>query len=171
MTTAYKFCPHCGAALIVGPVSGHVREHCPACGFIAFHNPAPVGLAVIMHEGKVALVRRALPPLKGYWAPPGGHIELGESAPEATVREAKEECGLDIALDRLIGVYSQADVRTIIIAYLAHSIGGAPTAGDDAVEVGLFDEWPPQPPPDPAWATATDHWFYGVLRELGAAVG
>lgn len=32
------------------------------------------------------------------WLPFGGHVEKGESPSETAVREAKEECGLDVAL-------------------------------------------------------------------------
>lgn len=151
----------------MGSVHGKDREHCPACGFVVFYNPAPVGLAVVDHGGKLVLIRRTLPPLVGYWAPPAGHVEIGESVPEATIREVKEESGLDIALDGLAGVYSQADVKVVIIAYRAHSRGGEPAAGDDAAEVGLFEpgRLPAQPPPD---GTSTDLWFYSVIQDLTA---
>jgi ADP-ribose pyrophosphatase YjhB (NUDIX family) len=80
-------------------------------------------------------------------------------------REAQEECGLEIELDGLLGVYSQADVDVLIIAYAARSCGGALRAGDDASDARLFDamELPLQPPP--ADGTATDVWFYGVVTE------
>jgi 8-oxo-dGTP diphosphatase len=165
----FRYCPKCGAALAVGPVAGKDREHCPACGFVAFHNPAPVGLAVVDHRGSLVLVRRREAPLAGYWAPPGGYVELGESVPEAVVREAKEECGLDVALEGLAGVFSHPEVRVVLVAYRARSTGGAPLAGDDASEVGVFapGELPVQPPPD--GGTVTDHWLHGVIRELLAA--
>jgi len=41
------------------------------------------------------------------WGLPGGALEIGESIEEAAVREVKEETGLDIKVDYLIGVYSK----------------------------------------------------------------
>lgn len=169
MITAYQFCPRCGAALATGPVHGRDREHCLACGFVAFYNPAPVGLAVVENEGRLVLVRRTLPPLQDYWAPPAGHVEIGESVPEATVREVYEETGLHIALDGLIGVYSQADVKVVIVAYRARAQGGVMRAGDDASEIALFAPGRLPVQPFPGEGTATDIWFYNVLQEVTAA--
>jgi len=79
------------------------------------------------------------------------------------VREAEEECGLRIELQGLLGVHSRADVDVLIIAYAAHSIGGALCAGDDASDARLFapDMLPRQPPPHDG--TVTDLWFHGVV--------
>jgi len=162
----FRYCPRCGKPLAVGPVEGKDRAHCPACGFVAFHNPAPVGLAVIEHRGSLVLIRRTQAPLAGYWSPPGGYVELGESVPEAVVREAREECGLTVALEGLAGVYSDPRVSVVLVAYRARSTGGEPRAGDDASAVGVFapGQVPEEPPP--AGGTATDLWLHRVIREL-----
>ncbi len=52
--------------------------------------------AIIHKKGKVLLVKRGTEPFKDYWAIPGGHIDFGETAEQAVIREAKEETGLDI---------------------------------------------------------------------------
>lgn len=56
---------------------------------------ATVG-AIIKKEGKVLLVKRNHEPFKGYWCLPGGHIDFGETAEQAVIREVKEETGLTI---------------------------------------------------------------------------
>lgn len=162
----FRFCPRCAAALVVGPAAGREREHCPGCGYIAFHNPAPVGLAVIEHQQRLVLIRRTVAPLAGYWAPPSGYVELGESVPEAVVREAREECGLEIALTRLLGAFSHPEVSVVIIAYRARAVGGALRAGDDASEAALFDpaELPRQPLPE--GASPTERWFLPLIDEV-----
>ncbi len=159
------FCSRCATPMATALLGGRERAQCPACGFVAWRNPAPVGLAVIEHEDQLVLIRRREAPLAGYWAPPAGYVECGESVPQAVLREAREECGLDIALDGLIGVYSQADVEVLILAYRARSVGGQLCAGDDASEVQLFapDCLPQQVPPD--GGTVTDLWFCGVIAD------
>ncbi|NMG75160.1 NUDIX hydrolase [Aromatoleum diolicum] len=163
-----QFCPQCSTPLGMAPVHGRDRESCPACDYVAFHKPAPVVLAVIEHAEHLVLIRRKLDPLSGYWAPPGGYVELGESLEDAVVREAREESGLEVAVDGLIGVYSQADVRAVILAYRAHSLAGEPVAGDDAGEICLVapGQLPMQRPPE--GGAAIDHWFFKVIQEVTA---
>jgi ADP-ribose pyrophosphatase YjhB (NUDIX family) len=40
---------------------------------------------------------------KGYWTPPGGGVEAGESAEEAVVREVKEETNMRVCKQRPLG--------------------------------------------------------------------
>ena len=146
-------------------LGGKERSQFPACGFVLWRNPAPVGMALIRHEGGLVLIRRSAAPLAGYWAPPAGYVECGESVPEAVVREAREECGLEIALDDLLGVYSQADVDVLIVAYFARAVGGRIAAGDDAADVGLFfaADLPDEPPPTSG--TPTDLWLHATVTD------
>nr|WP_281356656.1 NUDIX domain-containing protein [Sulfitobacter algicola] len=60
--------------------------------------PIPVNTAdaVVVQSGHVLLVQRSMQPGKGLWALPGGHIDPGETALEAAVRELYEEAGLDM---------------------------------------------------------------------------
>lgn len=163
-----QFCPHCRTPLTVAPIHGRDRETCPACGYTAFHKPAPVVLGIIEHGGRLVLIRRKLEPLAGYWAPPGGYVELGESLEEAVVREASEESGLDVVVDGLVGAYSQTGIRAVILAYRAHSVGGQPVAGDDAGEICLIapGQLPVQRPP--LAAPPLDRWFFDVIEDVTA---
>jgi 8-oxo-dGTP diphosphatase len=43
----------------------------------------------------ILLTQRKVPPYKGKWCLPGGHIEKNETAVEAVRREVREETGLD----------------------------------------------------------------------------
>ncbi|MFE2874272.1 NUDIX hydrolase [Streptomyces roseus] len=52
--------------------------------------------AVVVHEGRVLLVRRQVAVGRLSWQFPAGKVEPGESCEEAAVRETKEEAGLDV---------------------------------------------------------------------------
>ncbi|SDZ29132.1 ADP-ribose pyrophosphatase YjhB, NUDIX family [Evansella caseinilytica] len=62
------------------------------------------GVCITDDKGNILLQRRGD---KNKWGFPGGALELGESAEECAIREAKEETGLDIKIDYLIGVYTK----------------------------------------------------------------
>lgn len=51
--------------------------------------------AYIFQGDQTLLIRH---PKLGKWLPPGGHLEPNETPPEAAIREAKEETGLDIEI-------------------------------------------------------------------------
>jgi len=50
--------------------------------------------AVIEDKGKILLIKRNHEPFRGYWGLPGGHIDEGENAEKAVIREVKEETNL-----------------------------------------------------------------------------
>lgn len=160
------YCLQCGTLLIIGFVAGRERPHCPACGFILFRNPSPVGMAVVERDGRLLLIRRANPPLQGYWAPPTGYVEVDESVEAATIRETREETSMEIIIDGLQGVYSQADTGIVIVALNGRVLKGEAKAGEDATDVRFFapEEIPIQSPPRDG--TALDYWFYDVIETV-----
>jgi len=97
---------------------------------------------IITQSNSVVLIRRKNPPFKGSWALPGGFVEYGETVELAAIRETKEETGLDIELDGIVGVYSDPhrDPRghIISICFLGYKIGGKLIADTDAADVKCF---------------------------------
>lgn len=69
--------------------------------------PRPGVSSAVFRDGKVLLVQRSKPPLRGVWSLPGGHIEPGEAAMAAAHRELLEETGVRADLR---GVADVADV-------------------------------------------------------------
>ena len=121
------------------------RLVCDSCAFIFYMDPkVAVGTVIREDDERVVLVRRAIEPGYGLWVFPGGYVDRGEQVLDAAVREAREESGLDIRIDRLINVYSYGGAAPIIIVYAATSIGGALCTDDECLEARLFarDEIP-----------------------------
>lgn len=160
------YCPKCATELTTKLVAGRERAACPTCDFVHYQNPAPIALLCATRRGELLLARRMLPPLQGYWAPPGGYVEIDESVEEAAVREVKEETNLDVVVEGLVDVYSRADAGIILIVYYGQVVGGTPQAGEDAEEVAFFSrtDVPDQPPP--AGGTALDYWIHDVVQML-----
>jgi ADP-ribose pyrophosphatase YjhB (NUDIX family) len=98
--------------------------------------------AVVLHEGRVLLVRRGKPPSVGRWTLPGGLVELGETTVEAVCRELMEECNLaidvvDVAgtLDRIVrDDEGRVRYHYVLVDYLAHARTDRVVAGSDADE-------------------------------------
>lgn len=68
-----------------------------------------IGAAAVIVDasGRVLLVRHSYG--RRNWELPGGVSEAGECAADTAVREVREETGLDVAVERLTGVYWEAD--------------------------------------------------------------
>ena len=60
--------------------------------------------------------------------------------PTAAVREAREECGLDVRLDGLVNIYSYAGRAPVIVVYAATAIGGTLCIDDECLETAEFDK-------------------------------
>lgn len=100
--------------------------------------------AIVLHEGRVLLVKRRHAPGLGLWSVPGGLVDLGETTADAARREVEEECGLKVRLAGLVGVLDRvmrdAEGRVryhwVLIDYLAvPESNDMVTAGSDAAEV------------------------------------
>jgi ADP-ribose pyrophosphatase YjhB (NUDIX family) len=112
---------------------------CSHCGYSAYYNPKPVAAAIPLDEhGRVILLRRGFDPGRGLWTFPGGFVDLGESVEEAARRETDEELGLAVELGTLVGVYSRAEDRVVLIVFRARAEGRARTS-PEAVEVRAFE--------------------------------
>ena len=121
------------------------KEQCPACGHAwPRRNPSQtVDLVIELESGprpKIVLVKRKNPPHG--WALPGGFVDYGETVEGAAVREALEETGLRVELERQLHTYSEParDPRghTVSVVFLARA-SGEPRGGDDAEEARAFD--------------------------------
>lgn len=93
---------------------------------------------------KILMIKRKNHPCIGYWALPGGFVEMKEDILEAAKRELTEETGLtDVPLTQ-IHTWGEVDrdprARIVTIAYLALIKEEIPVkAGDDAADALWMD--------------------------------
>ena len=91
--------------------------------------------AVILQEGRVLLAhRRDI----DWWNLPGGGMELGETVEETLYREVREETGLDVEIEQLVGVYSKPQKQEIVLSFRCHIVAGEPTATAESRECRFF---------------------------------
>jgi len=142
----YGFCPRCGGALEERVVKSGEPERlvCAGCGFVFYQGPKLVASAIFELDGGVVLIQRSIEPGYGLWTFPGGFVELGEKAEAAAEREVLEECGVEIEVDGILGLYSYPDSVPAIAVYSATATGGEPRPRDETLAVRSFarDELP-----------------------------
>ncbi len=108
------------------------------CEYHALWSPEPVAAAIPRDDdGRIWLLRRTLHEGAGKWTFPGGYVELGESVEDAARRETREEMQMEIVLGALVGVYSRADTRAVLIVFQARALGDAHETAE-ASEVRAF---------------------------------
>ncbi len=140
------FCPLCSAPLEPRQAHGARRLACPRCEFVHFNDPkVAVGVLVEDAQGRLLYTQRNHDPQMGAWAFPSGFVDRAEELRAAAVREVREETGLDVAVDGLLGVFSQSGNPVVFIAYHGHPVGGALSPGAEATDVRFFatTELPP----------------------------
>lgn len=116
-----------------------------------------IGSELLVLVGVVAIVTsekgQVLLQLRGdvkKWGLPGGYVEPGEELALAVQREVKEETGLDVAPERIVGVYSGPDristypngdiVADTCIVFACREIGGVLRIDDDeSLDLAWFD--------------------------------
>jgi 8-oxo-dGTP pyrophosphatase MutT (NUDIX family) len=102
-----------------------------------------VNVIVVNDRDEVLMIRRSD---NGNWAVPGGAVDLGESVPQAGVRETREETGITCEITGISGLYT--DPRHIIlytsdgearqefsIVLTGRPLSGEPTPSDESREV------------------------------------
>jgi len=145
-----RFCPRCGTTL-----EGASDAACPRDGYRWYPDPK-VAVGVLVTDGtdseatggsgdRLLLVRRNHEPALGAWAFPSGFVDAGEVLEEAAAREVLEEANVEVAVDELLGAWSDQGSPVIFLAYAGRVLSGTPSPGDEAYEVAWFapDELPP----------------------------
>ncbi len=134
-----EFCSRCGqpTSRKFIPAEERKRDVCETCGHIHYVNPKIVAGTLPVDHRTVWLVRRAIEPRLGFWTHPAGFMEIGETVEEGAARETREELGMQVEVQKLLGVYSRTRMNTVHIVYLARPLSG-PTGGAETLEFASF---------------------------------
>ncbi len=137
-TTGDKFCASCATPLEQRDVFGQQLPACPQCGRVVFYDPKVAAVCVVARGGRVLMIRRGTDPGYGLWSLPGGFVDRGEVVESAAARETWEETGLEVSVDRLIGLFSLPGDPVIVAAFTAYETGGTLAPGPEALETAFL---------------------------------
>lgn len=138
-----KFCHDCGGLLERRAVAAAepLRLVCTRCARIQYENPKVLVMSLITFESRILLVRRITEPRAGYWAPPAGFVELGESMDVAAAREVMEEAGVAVdphALDLHV-VSNLPQIGEIYVCFRGAASTKEVFAGKECDHCAFFD--------------------------------
>ena len=124
----------------------------------ATHWPKAAASIALFRNDTVLLVMRTKPPRAGLWSLPGGHIEPGETAAAAALRELHEETGLTATCDGLVDILDvimhdtdgQLRAHYVLAVHFGRWQEGEPLAASDAgdacfIPLDRLDEFPLTP--------------------------
>lgn len=111
------------------------------CNETGFQTPKLDTRAAIFQDDKILLVKEK----NGTWSLPGGWVDVNQSVSENTIKEVKEEAGLNVAPVQLIALHDRNRHNVPVYAYgvckafmLCRIIGGAFAENTETVESRYF---------------------------------
>jgi len=112
------------------------------CNETGYQTPKLDCRAAIFKEDKILLVREN----DHKWSLPGGWVDVDKSVKENTIKEVKEESGLDVTADMVIAVQDREKHNLPIYAYkickifvLCTAIGGSFQENSETTESQYFE--------------------------------
>lgn len=95
------------------------------------------------HRRTLLLTRRNVMPFKGFWCLPGGHIDAGETAVDAIIREVTEETGLVFIDPRFLcysdEIFPEYSFHSVALAFFGTASGELRPAPEEVEETGWFN--------------------------------
>lgn len=113
------------------------------CNETGYQTPKLDTRAAIFKDEKILLVQEN----NGKWSLPGGWVDVNVSVKENTIKEVKEEAGLDVTADKIIAVQDRAKHNLPVYAHsickvfvLCSVIGGQFEKNIETLASGYFAE-------------------------------
>lgn len=166
-----RFCAACGAH-----IGRRAPAVCPACGREHWPRMSSAAGALVVHDGKLLLLRRAIEPWRGAWCAPGGFCDEGEDVAAAAIREAREEAGVEIELTGYHGQWVDQytpgsddgdDPSYCCVTYFRARVVGEPAPQADGAEMSEWGWFAPDELPRPLAPELHGEEIYGSwAREL-----
>ena len=108
---------------------------------------AAASAAIFRDDGKLLIGLRGKDPRRPVWSLPGGHIEPGETAGSAALREIREETGIQAELLGLVDINDvimrrdDGSLRAhyLLTIFFGRWLAGEPVAADDCLEARFID--------------------------------
>lgn len=131
-------------------------------------------VAVVKMDGGVVMIKKPVVIRDAYgnpmkmdgWILAGGKPESHESYEEAVIREIWEETGVEVEVEKLLGVYifrflnNGEQVDAILIAFSTRAVGGKLKPGREVQKVKLFEEIKEKD------IIQVPDWWYGFQIEM-----
>lgn len=108
-----------------------------------------VAAAIVRDDDRVLVIQRRD---NAKWEPPGGVLELEESIEDGLRREVYEETGLDVAVERLSGVYKNMERGIVALVFRCRPAQGTPETTPEAAALEWLDAEQVEKMMDPAYA-------------------
>ncbi|MFC1952638.1 NUDIX hydrolase [Chloroflexota bacterium] len=106
-------------------------------------RPFASAAACVFKGNRILVIKRANPPSQGLWSIPGGAVDLGETVQEAVKREIREECSVEIEVEKVLNVENlivpdetgRIHFHYVVSYLLARYVSGQERASSDATDV------------------------------------
>ena len=165
-----KYCPRCGALFTLEDIDipGQPQLVCHACKFVFYLDPKLVVLAIVTFGSRILLLKRAKEPGKGKWALLGGFVERGEDPFAALKREAQEETGIEITIEKIFKVNAFPDAGMVQLIFEATALNGKITTNAESFE-GRFFSWEEMPWAEMAFESTRETLHEFVMEKRNGA--
>jgi 8-oxo-dGTP diphosphatase len=91
----------------------------------------------------ILLTMRSVPPFKNCWCLPGGHIDTGETALAAVIREVAEETGLEFSDPRFLcysdEIFPEYSFHAVALAFCGIAKGSLQLRPDEVEQISWFN--------------------------------